>query len=194
MQMPVLDGFQTMKIIRENPKFKCLPILALTANAIHEEYEKCMKAGASEYLSKPFLPDDLFSKIVKLLHSKPDKLENTTLNLSHLNLYTNGKKPLIRATLKELASVLNNEIFILEKQLEESDVKGIRARMHKLKPNFRMIGFEELAKIADQIEKETSIQLTLKLTTAIHAALPELRESILMTILELSERETNIIN
>ncbi|MEY4602980.1 MAG: hypothetical protein RIT43_272, partial [Bacteroidota bacterium] len=56
MQMPVMDGFEAMRIIRGDSSISGLPILALTANATRSEYEKCMTYGASDYLSKPFLP------------------------------------------------------------------------------------------------------------------------------------------
>jgi len=51
--MPEMDGYQTMEQIRKNPKFRRLPIVALTAKAMKGDREKCMEAGAWDYLSKP---------------------------------------------------------------------------------------------------------------------------------------------
>ncbi|MFN6377830.1 MAG: ATP-binding protein [Flavobacteriales bacterium] len=64
LQMPEEDGFQSTHRIRNTLNLKT-PIIALTANALESERQACLKAGMNDYLSKPYAPDDLYSKIVK---------------------------------------------------------------------------------------------------------------------------------
>nr|MBA3900712.1 response regulator [Bacteroidota bacterium] len=61
LMMPEMDGFEAIKFIRENEKFKNLPIIAVTAKAMKGDREKCINAGASDYISKPVDADQLVS-------------------------------------------------------------------------------------------------------------------------------------
>jgi len=60
IQMPVMDGYQATNVIRQDEAFKDLPIIAMTANAMEGDREKCIEAGMSDYVSKPINPTKLF--------------------------------------------------------------------------------------------------------------------------------------
>jgi CheY-like chemotaxis protein len=68
IMMPEMDGYQTIKYIRQNAKHRRLPIIALTAKAMKGDREKCLDAGASEYLAKPVNTEQLLSALRMWLH------------------------------------------------------------------------------------------------------------------------------
>jgi signal transduction histidine kinase/CheY-like chemotaxis protein/HAMP domain-containing protein len=63
IMMPEMDGYDAIRVIRKMPYFKSLPIIAVTAKAMKEDREKCLEAGASDYLAKPVNTDQLVSLI-----------------------------------------------------------------------------------------------------------------------------------
>jgi HAMP domain-containing protein/CheY-like chemotaxis protein/signal transduction histidine kinase len=68
IMMPEMDGYQTMEVIRANTGFRRLPIIALTAKAMKGDREKCLEAGASDYLAKPVNTEQLLSALRIWLH------------------------------------------------------------------------------------------------------------------------------
>src|SRR6266446_10659500 len=61
IMMPEMDAYETMRETRKKPEFRTLPILALTAKAMKGDREKCLQAGASDYIAKPVNTDQLLS-------------------------------------------------------------------------------------------------------------------------------------
>jgi HAMP domain-containing protein/CheY-like chemotaxis protein/signal transduction histidine kinase len=68
VMMPEMDGYEIMRRIRQQPEFRMLPIIALTAKAMKGDREKCLEAGASDYVAKPVNTDQLLSLVRLWLH------------------------------------------------------------------------------------------------------------------------------
>jgi CheY-like chemotaxis protein len=68
IMMPEMDGYQTIGVIRKSTPFRRLPIIALTAKAMKGDREKCLEAGASDYLAKPVNTEQLLSALRMCLH------------------------------------------------------------------------------------------------------------------------------
>jgi CheY-like chemotaxis protein len=67
MMMPEMDGYEAIRVIRNTPSISQIPVIAVTAQAMPEDRQKCLDAGAQEYVSKPINVDQLISAIEKLL-------------------------------------------------------------------------------------------------------------------------------
>jgi PAS domain S-box-containing protein len=65
VQMPVMDGLTATRLIRQNPRFTALPVIAMTAFAMKEDETRCYAAGMNDYVSKPIHPHELYSTLVK---------------------------------------------------------------------------------------------------------------------------------
>jgi Signal transduction histidine kinase len=63
IMLPELDGYETMRSLRQTPGFESLPVIALTAKAMKDDREKCLRAGASDYISKPVKLEQLFARM-----------------------------------------------------------------------------------------------------------------------------------
>ena len=66
--MPELDGYETTKRIKQNKKLKQIPILAMTANVLQADIDRCLTAGMNGHVAKPIHEDELLSKILRLVN------------------------------------------------------------------------------------------------------------------------------
>lgn len=68
--MPIIDGFEVLRILKENPATQNIPVMMLTARKMEKDILKGFSAGAEEYVVKPFLPEELIVRIKKILKKK----------------------------------------------------------------------------------------------------------------------------
>ena len=164
LQMPVMTGFEATRLIRsENSKKSKLPIIALTASTFLSKKQMAMNEGMTDFLSKPFTPDQLFKIILKYLKLEtriiekplPTKGQGEPLKSSVLEeLYDNDIEyaHLIFGTFLE---IIQGEMQILKTQIQAQKWEGIRKQAHKMKPNFAMVGLAGFTQKLALLEEKT---------------------------------------
>nr|WP_276598067.1 PAS domain-containing hybrid sensor histidine kinase/response regulator [Roseateles koreensis] len=76
MQMPVMDGVTASGVIRGDDRFAQLPIIAMTANALQMDRERCLAAGMNDFVSKPFEPQELWQTLVRWRRAAPAEVRD----------------------------------------------------------------------------------------------------------------------
>jgi two-component system CheB/CheR fusion protein len=146
IQMPVLDGYETMKRLKAEG---CqTPIIALTAHAMQGEKEKCLAAGCVEYISKPVKPSALID-IVKEVSKKKD-LE--ALESSGASLLADD--PVVGPLVLGFVQNLPLRMEALQSAEQRSDWAEVANLAHQMSGSAGGYGFPELGKIAARIEMQ----------------------------------------
>ncbi|MCH2023376.1 MAG: response regulator [Saprospiraceae bacterium] len=173
VQMPIMDGLTASRMIRKEVKSK-VPIIALTANAIRGDSNKCFDAGMNDYITKPFEEQDLINKIAYLLpifKSKFKKVETSNIiptpslrtrtnklyDLSDLKTMANNNPKtlikLLQVFIDETPAMLKN----LQKCYQKNEFEQIFAITHQIKSSIGVISIQDLTKQINEIEKSLKL-------------------------------------
>ncbi|MBO9636018.1 MAG: response regulator [Chitinophagaceae bacterium] len=166
IQMPVLDGYRTTQMIRDELHIGT-PIIAMTAHALSGEREKCLKAGMNDYLAKPFRESDLLDKIAYWA-ALSEKVENGSsfkrIDLSFLLEQTRNNKTFIREMIRIFLKQYPKDREKLKNAIGRQDFKQIYKTAHALRNTVGLFGLspvignplleiEKLALANENVEK-----------------------------------------
>ena len=171
MQMPVMDGLEATKIIRQKFSNNDLPILAMTANASDADRDKCLESGMDAHITKPIDPNLLFAGLAKWIKGKNSKSTNNEKVVTHskdeikipeidgvdarLGLQVAaGKVSLYIKMLKTFSTDQINAVSDIKGALDLSDYLTAQRVAHTLKGTCGSIGATQLQKIAGNIEDQ----------------------------------------
>jgi signal transduction histidine kinase/DNA-binding response OmpR family regulator len=151
LQMPKLDGFQTLGYIRKTLHLKT-PVLAITANALKGEAEKCLKKGFDGYLAKPFEEADILREISTLIAGT--KLEATiepvhprehpSYDLSKLRSIAKGNETFTKNMIKLFCTEIPEALRSIDIAMTAGDIAEIKRTAHRIKPTFDTMGISSL--------------------------------------------------
>lgn len=175
MQMPVLDGYQATRVLRQQRYRK--PIIALTAHGLQHDRERCIAAGCDDYISKPVDPELLASACLRWATASVRAVQSSSREVPAED---SGIDPM--QELRDRYRVhLREEAVQLAHQPELTDVEAIRKRVHKLAGSAGNFGFTQVTEAARACETairsgdddETIARLLGALIDAINAGLTE---------------------
>lgn len=181
VQMPVMDGYEATRNIRRiNGPASSVPILAMTAYATTGEAEKCLEAGMTDYISKPFEPATLYRKIQNLANIKPEataekhpeavadipKAQPTAsenghehLNMDYLNRLTDGNETLRKQIVDLLLKETPDEVRLLNENLDKANWLRVKGVAHKMKSSATYLGLEETLSKLKKVEEYAREQI-----------------------------------
>lgn len=159
IQMPVMNGLDATRQIRKNLKSK-LPVIALTANAVKGEEEKCLSAGMDDFIPKPFNEDHFINTIARWLGSsvKINKRtqkstdENKLYDLKILNDISRGNKDFVQKMVMLFMKQSPVSVNEIKKAFEENNLEKVRSIAHRMKPTIGNMGISSLAADIRRIE------------------------------------------
>ncbi|MBO8158489.1 PAS domain S-box protein [Thermosyntropha sp.] len=141
MQMPILDGYETCKRIRNEYKNNT-PILALTAFSMEGDKEKCRLAGCDYYLAKPVSSQQLYEKLDQIFNESSD-----SANIEEKN------RQFIKNLIPEFLNNLGNLMTSMKTSIETNNTKELASIAHDIKGTAGLYGFHHLSNLAAEIRK-----------------------------------------
>jgi len=169
-QMPEMDGYEaTAAIRRREGSFKHTIIIAMTANAMQGDREKCLAAGMDDYVGKPVKPDELQqalqrwiktdtppSKNVLSRHAKAassgDSIDMAVLE-GFRELQTDGSPDLVAELIEMFLRDTTSRLAVMRKAVFEENVQAIRQDAHSLKGSSSNLGAHRMAALTSELEQ-----------------------------------------
>jgi two-component system, sensor histidine kinase and response regulator len=178
LQMPVMDGYETIATLRRDRRWDTLPVLAMTANASAEERERCLAAGMQGHIGKPFVPDTLFAALAQwrqrplVLAAAPAPTDHTApatassptaeaaalptvpgLDTERLLLSCGGNRALAERLLRGLERDHGDGLQSWHQALQAGDWKTLERLAHTLQGQAGTVGAQALREQALALEQ-----------------------------------------
>jgi two-component system sensor histidine kinase/response regulator len=202
LQMPVMDGLTATIEIRKQPRWRELPVVAMTANAMQGDREKCLAAGMNDHLAKPIEPDELWKGLLKWVtprdgigaallkaqDAKPATETSLPIGVPGLDIEGGlrrvmGKRPLYLSMLRKFVVGQKGMRLQLARALDDGDWKTAERIAHTTKGVSGNIGATELQSGADLLEEAIRRQQPRKMVDELALALDG-KLSVLIAALE----------
>jgi len=154
LQMPEMDGFEALRAIRDREATtgEHMPVIALTAHAMHGDRERCLRAGFDEYLAKPISRADLEQALSAVERDRPDVPDPEHPVLAELARICGGDDEFARELAESFLESAPRCLAAIDIALRNSDARALAAESHALNGISRTIGAEDLAEPCVQLE------------------------------------------
>ena len=173
VQMPVMDGMQATRRIRDDSKFGNLPVIAMTANARGEDEQQCRDAGMNDFIAKPVVPQQLYSKLSQWLgRGKPEPrpgpeaalpavaprparvavAEGEVVDLTVLATLTRNNAKKMREIATVFVTFMDRTLGELDAAVLAGDRAALSALGHKSKSSAGAVGARGLSQLCQRLE------------------------------------------
>ena len=173
MQMPVMDGVEATRIIRTNPRFETLPIIAMTANAMASDRILCLEAGMNDHIAKPIDPDQLFGVLLRwikrsdgdgkavhdggMAHAAARPAQDGELVIPSIDVHsglrrTGGNRARYVTLLRKFAEQQADTVATIQAALSSGDAATAERAAHSLKGAAATLGANALSEAAARAE------------------------------------------
>ena len=171
MQMPEMDGYEATRTIRKKPEFADLPIIAMTANVMAGDREKCLEAGMNDHVAKPIEPDKLFKTLVQWIQPQnsdepPSEFEPIVNKVADEGLpgslegidiedglrRVGGNRKLYRKLLADFFQDHGDDIQSIRRALDKDDLETAQRIAHTIKGVSGSIGAGDLHREATSLD------------------------------------------
>jgi polar amino acid transport system substrate-binding protein len=171
MQMPEMDGYEATRAIRQNLEFAELPIIAMTANVMAGDREKCIEAGMNDHVAKPIEPDKLFKTLVQWIAPRESEATRAEFEPSEKKIVEDklpeslagidieeglrrvgGNRKLYRKLLVEFFQDHREDVHAIRKALDQDDLETAQRMAHTIKGVSGSIGAADLQRDAASLE------------------------------------------
>ena len=163
LQMPIMNGFEATQAIRKTGLNMESTVIALTASTLLTKKNKALENGMTDFLSKPFNPNQLHKVLSEYLEthaatveaSKPKAIGDfdKALDVSYLKEVYEDDYEYMADMFDTFLKITPDEFVKLHDALDIANVEEVRAVAHKIKPTFQMVGLSDLTKRMNELEK-----------------------------------------
>ena len=193
LQMPVLDGFETTRLIRADPALAGMPVIAMTANASEEDRERCLTAGMNDFIGKPFRPDAFYAVIAKWLARQPQQTpasgapaasvakgawagDPEIIDFAVLAELVGGDRPKMREFARKFLASARQDMTEVEAALERKNLAVLCALGHHLKSPARMAGAMGFAHLCQALEHSADVEQARSIVSQLRPLLERIKE------------------
>ncbi|ADL55657.1 response regulator [Gallionella capsiferriformans] len=156
VQMPVMDGFQTIERIRADPTLAMTPVIAMTASASNEDRCRCLSAGMNDFIEKPFEPARLHHMItgltqITVTHALP-RAAKKPIDLSVLTNWIGDDKIKLQKFTGSFLDSAHLDLIEINAALEIKDFVALTTLAHHISSPARMVGASDFYELSKQLE------------------------------------------
>lgn len=158
-QMPVMDGFTSTEEIRkrETTTAHKTPIIAMTANALESDKERCLASGMDDFIAKPFQPEQLNALLQKWL--KPGVKSVVDWSVLH-QLAQKTNETVVARLIQSFLKTLPASLDEIKKACEANDAQAMKSWAHQLKSSCGTLGALELQELCSRLESTIEVGAT----------------------------------